>query len=216
MAEKSYNSVAGQKISRIEAISDGVFAIAMTLLVLDIKVPNGEFETETELIKTFVPLIPKFLSYLLGFMTLGIFWVGHATQFKFINKSDRHLTWISIFFLMFVSVMPFSTGFLSEYIHFKFAVGLYWLNIFLMGAMLYVQWKYAKRNHLVAKEFDTPDIDRAVVNRIIYAQILYICAALVCFINTYLSVALLILIQLNFALALFFNPKDKSEAGEEE
>lgn len=215
MAEKDYNSVAGQKISRIEALTDGIFAVAMTLLVLDIKIPTGEFDSETDLINNFAVLMPKFLSYLLGFMTLGIFWVGHSTQFKFIKASDRHLTWISIFFWMFAAVMPFSTGFLSEHIHFKFAVGIYWVNIFLLGAVLLIQWNYAKKHQLIANEYATPDIDRAVRNRIIYAQILYACAALVCFINNYLSVALTILIQLNFALALFFHSKTESEASDE-
>jgi uncharacterized membrane protein len=203
--EQTYNSFAGQKISRIEALSDGVFAIAMTLLILDIKVPTVEFHTEIDLIHKFGEMMPKFLSYLLGFMTLGIFWVGHSTQFKFINKTDRHLTWISVFFLMFASVMPFSTAFLSEYINFKFAVGIYWLNIFLLGAVLYFHWNYAVKQHLVEETLDAQKIGIAIRRRIIIAQIGYAIAALLCFVNTYLSVALTILIQLNYALALFFS-----------
>ena len=70
----------------------------MTLLVLDIKVPLGEgIHSEAGLFAAFLALSPKLLSYLLGFMTLGIFWVGHSTQFKFISKTDRHLTWLTIF-----------------------------------------------------------------------------------------------------------------------
>jgi uncharacterized membrane protein len=210
-AEQTYNSFAGQKISRIEALSDGVFAIALTLLILDIKVPTVEFHTETELIGAFGALMPKFMSYLLGFMTLGIFWVGHSTQYKFINKTDRHLTWLSIFFLMFVSVMPFSTAFLSEYIHFKFAVGIYWLNIFLLGAVLFFHWSYAAKHKLVEETTDAQKIGKAIRRRIIIAQIGYAVAALLCFVNTYLSVALTILIQLNYALALFFNSERKNE-----
>lgn len=211
MAEKTYNHLAGQKISRIEALTDGIFAVAMTLLVLDIKVPGGKFDSETDLIKTFTPLLPKFLSYLLGFMTLGIFWVGHSTQFKFIKNTDRHLTWISIFFWMFAAIIPFSTAFLSEHIHFKFAVGLYWLNIFLLGMILLIHWVYTSRKNLLDESVDET-VFKAVQKRIIIAQTLYAIAALVCFINPILSVAIIILIQLNYAFAFFFSSdKTKSE-----
>ncbi len=132
----SYNQLAGQKVQRIEAISDGVFAIAMTLLILDIKVPLPEgIHTESQLWSAFLSLAPRLLSYLLGFMTLGIFWTGHSTQYSFIEKSDRHLNWLSLFFLLFVSLLPFTTAFLSEYIDFKFSIALYWLNIFLLGVI---------------------------------------------------------------------------------
>jgi uncharacterized membrane protein len=206
MAKVDYNSVAGQRISRIEALSDGVFAIAMTLLVLDIKVPVGEFHSERELISAFWTLTPRFMAYLLGFMTLGIFWVGHSTQFTFIKRTDRHLTWLSVFVLMVISVFPFTTAFLSEYIMFKFAVGIYWLNIFLAGVAVYLPWRYARKAKLL-DESATAQVFRAIQKRIIIAQSLYLVAALLCFINTYLSVAMTILIQLNYALALFFSPR---------
>lgn len=83
--EKTYNQIAGQKIQRIEAISDGVFAIALMLLVLDIKVPVGEaIRSDAELFASLWSLVSKFLSYFLSFMTLGIFWTGHSTQFLFL------------------------------------------------------------------------------------------------------------------------------------
>lgn len=75
---KTYNQIAGQKVQRIEAISDGVFAIALTLLVLDIKVPVSEaIRTEAELFASLRSLLPKFLTYFLSFMTLGIFWTDN-------------------------------------------------------------------------------------------------------------------------------------------
>lgn len=97
--EKTYNQISGQKTQRVEAISDGIFAVALTLLVLDIKVPVSEgIKTEGQLFASLCHLMPKFLSYFLSFMTLGIFWTGHTAQFTYIEKSDRHLNWISLFF----------------------------------------------------------------------------------------------------------------------
>jgi uncharacterized membrane protein len=134
---RKYDQIAGFNRQRIEAISDGVFAIALTLPILDIKVPVSEtIHGEKDLLKAFSGLAPKLLSYFLSFMTLGIYWSAHSSQFHYISKSDRHLNWINLFFLLFVSVIPFTTAFLSEFITFKFAIIIYWLNLTLLGAML--------------------------------------------------------------------------------
>jgi len=202
---KTYNQIAGQKVYRLEAISDGVFAIALTLLVLDIKVPvSVSIHTEGQLFSVLCNLMPKFLSYFLSFMTLGIFWVGHTTQFTFIERSDRHLNWICLFFLLFVSVLPFTTAFLSEHIHFKLAIGLYWLNIFLLGLVIYIQWNYAYPHHCISgTQEERKATDNLIRKRIITAQALYVVGASLCFINNYLSIVAIILVQLNYALALF-------------
>ena len=107
-----YNQISGQNIQRIEALSDGVFAIALTLLVLDIRVPVKEHVVyEKDLIIEFGKLTPKLLTYFLSFMTLGIFWTAHSSQFHFIEKSDRNFNWINLSFLVFVTIMPFTTAF---------------------------------------------------------------------------------------------------------
>jgi uncharacterized membrane protein len=200
-----YNQIAGQKMHRVEAISDGVFAVALTLLVLDIKVPvNGSIHTERELFNSFCHLTPKFLTYFLSFMTLGIFWVGQSVQLNHMEKYDRNLNWISLFFLLFVSILPFSTAFLSEHIQFRFSIGLYWLNIFLLGLVLYIHWTYAIRNnHVSLQEPERAAVSIAIKRRIIVAQALYAIGALLCFVNIYLSIGMIILIQLNYALAIF-------------
>lgn len=207
----AYNQIAGQKFQRIEALSDGVFAIALTLLVLDIKVPVMEsVRSEKELIASFCALTPKFLAYFLSFMTLGIFWTGQSAQHIYIERSDRHLNWLSLFFLLFVSVLPFTTAFLSEHIHFKFSIGLYWLNIFAMGLMLYICWQYACRNGFaVFAAGEEEEVKKAVSKRIVRAQALYAAGALLCFVNTYLSIGVIILIQLNYALGIGFKKKEE-------
>lgn len=208
---KKYNQVAGQRIQRIEAIGDGVFAIALTLLILDIKVPVSEvIKSEGALINAFLGLTPRFISYFLSFMTLGIYWSAHSTQFHYISKSDRHLTWINLFFLLFVSLIPFTTAFLSEHITFKFAIAVYWLNIFLLGVMLAINWHYANKHDFISlEENEINMVGKAIKRRIVEAQSLYTMGALLCFINTYLSIIVLILIQLNYALAIFSKDSKK-------
>jgi len=212
---RTYNQLAGQKIQRIEALSDGVFAIALTLLVLDIKVPEIEVKSEEELLHSLAALAPKFLSYFLSFMMMGIFYTGQALQLSYIEKYDRNLNWNALFFLLAISLLPFTTAFLSEYIHFKIAVGIYWLNILLCGLLLLIHWNYAFRNDYVSiPENMRAEVNAAVKKRILIAQALYLFGALLCFINTYLSIGFIIIVQLNYAFA-FFSGKSQKEKMEE-
>ena len=206
---KSYNTISGFRLQRIEPISDGVFAIALTFLALDIKVPvNHLVHSEQDLISTFLPLAPKLLTYFLSFITLGIYWLAQSTQFHYIDKSDRNLNWINLFFLLAVTILPFSTAFLSEYITFKFAIFIYWFNISLLGQLLGVNWWYAKKKKLVSVENEALiSVTKTIKQRIIESQTLYTMAALLCFFNTYLSIGLLVLVQLNYAFAILGNNK---------
>lgn len=204
-----YNRFAGQRVQRTEALADGVFAIAMTLLVLDLRVPVSEvIRSEADLWIQLVSAGPKLLSYFLSFMTLGIFWTAHSFQYTYIARSDRHLSWLSIFYLMFVSLIPFTTAFLSEHITFRLAIGLYWLNILFLGVIILLHWIYAYRNDLLSS--DLPEkhlVDKAIRRRVVQAQILYAGAALLCFVDNYLSIGATFAIQLNYAFAPGFRKK---------
>ena len=202
-----YNKIAGQNVRRIEALSDGVFAIAFTLLILEIKVPSIEgVTTETGLLVSLKPLLPKFLIYFLSFMTMGIFWTGQGVQFNYIERYDRNLNWTTLFFLLVISLFPFSTAFLGEYISFKLAIGIYWLNILLAGLFIYYHWHYAcKHNFLSLEGEERKAVDKAIRSRVIIAQSLYLFGALLCFINTYISIGFIILVQLNYAFAFIKN-----------
>jgi uncharacterized membrane protein len=145
-------------------------------------------------------LVPHFLPYLMSFLTLGIFWVGQQTQLNYFSTSNRHLTWIHLAFLLIVSLMPFSTGLLSEFLTYRIALGIYWLHLLLLGAVLFASWRYAQYAGLL-KDDVTPAIYTATERRIVFYQILYAIAVLFCLINTYISIVLLILLQLNSAIA---------------
>ncbi|HCN51807.1 MAG TPA: DUF1211 domain-containing protein [Chryseobacterium sp.] len=200
--DNSYNNIAGRDTGRLIAISDAVFGVAMTLLVLEIKVPEVK-GTDKELMMAFLGLLPKFMVYFLSFMTAGIFWMGQSAQFDHIRKSDRNLSWITLLFLLFVAVLPFTTAFLGDYLDHKFALGLYWFNIFLLGLILYINWSYAERKGLVS---DTDkQIGTAIKRRIVTAQTLYLLGALLGLINPYWGIGVIIIIQLNYAFAVISN-----------
>jgi uncharacterized membrane protein len=102
-----YNRVAGQSVDRLAALSDGIFAVAMTLLVLDLRVPTAEaVGSERDLWHALVLLSPRLLIFLMSVMTLGIFWVGQQTQLNRFARADRNLAWIHIAFLCCVSPDP--------------------------------------------------------------------------------------------------------------
>ena len=151
-----YNRIAGQSLERLAALSNGIFAVAMTLLVLDLRVPVSTISqriiNEQDLWNALVNLRPNLLPYLMSFLTLGIFWVGQQTQINYFKQSNRHLTWIHLVFLLAVTLMPFSTGLLAAYITFRVALVVYWLNVVLLGVMLFISWRYARHAQLLKDE----------------------------------------------------------------
>jgi uncharacterized membrane protein len=199
----SYNRIAGQSVERLAALSDGVFAVAMTLLVLDLRVPAMEaVQSERELGRALVALAPRLLMYMMTFLTLGIFWVGQQTQLNHLERSNRSLSWIHILFLFAVSITPFSTTLLAEFPGYRTALLLYWANILLLGTSLYFSWVCAMGTGLVKNDLP-PGVPLAIKRRIVIGQSLYAFGALLCVFSTYWSVAFIVLVQLNYAIAPF-------------
>jgi uncharacterized membrane protein len=206
---KTYNQIAGRSLDRIAALSDGVFAIAMTLIVLEIRVPKLPHATsDAALWGALLTLVPRFVTYGLSFLTLGIFWNGQQTQLLYLERADRHLTWIHLAFLAAVALMPFSTSLLAEYIGLRLALLVYWLNLFPLGVILYFSWVYARRAGFVRHDVSS-EVDGAVKRRIVAYQIAYAVATAACLVippvgsipPTYWSIGLIVLTQLNSALA---------------
>jgi uncharacterized membrane protein len=196
-----YNTIAGQSVERLAALSDGVFAVAMTLLVLDLRIPLQEtIHGDQDLWRALIALLPQIVTYMMSFLTLGIFWVGQQTQLNHLSRSDRSLSWIHLFFLFSVTLVPFSTRLLSEFISFRIALVVYWLNILLLGTTLYLSWQCASRMELVSVDMPS-DVPTAIKRRIVVAQALYACGALLCVFNTYWSIGFIVLVQLNYAIA---------------
>jgi uncharacterized membrane protein len=197
----SYNQITGQSLERLAALSDGIFAVAMTLLVLDLHVPASELiHSQGELWNTLAEAVPQLVSYIVSFITLGIFWNGQQAQLNSFERSDRHLSWIHLAFLFAVTLMPFSTRLLAGYITYRSVLIAYWLNILLLGGVLFGGWRYAIRAGLL-REGITREKQCAMERRIVVAQILYAVGAGLSFFNNYISIGFIVLVQLNFALA---------------
>jgi TMEM175 potassium channel family protein len=197
----SYHRFAGSSLERLSALSDGVFAVAMTLLVLDLKVPSiGEGSGHDLQHALLHDVAPRLLPYAMSFLTLGIFWVGQQTQLESFTRSTRALTWIHLAFLLAVTLMPFSTALLAEFTTYRLSMAVYWLNLLALGLMLFVSLRYADRAGLIS-EGTTEDMRVALKRRIVVYQGLYALAALTCFVSTYLAIGLLVALQLNSVIA---------------
>jgi len=198
---RHYNEIAGRSVERLAALSDGVFAVAMTLLVLDLRVPaSAAVHSEAELWDALAELSPRLIVYLMSFLTLGIFWVGQQTQLQELQRSDRHLTWIHLAFLFAITLMPFSTTLMAGFIVYRPALLMYWANILLLGVIVFASWRYAKHAGLV-KADTLEGTGRSLERRVVIAQALYAFGALLCVVNTYWSIAFIVLVQLNYAIA---------------
>ncbi|MCX4750733.1 TMEM175 family protein [Kitasatospora sp. NBC_01287] len=214
----AYHRIVGGSVHRLAAISDGIFAVAMTLLVLDLHVPAiqllnaqhtlwapGAGDGEAQLWHALARLAPHLGVFVLGFLTLGMFWLGQQAQLDHLARGDRHLTWIHLAFLCAVSLMPFSTALLAAYETYRVALLVYWLHLLTLGLLLLAALRYAERAALFRE--DAPaGLVAAARRRIVVAQTLYAAAVLLGLVNTYLSVALIILLQLNSAIAPNLKP----------
>src|SRR5580704_15515003 len=123
-----YNRIQGRSLERLAALSDGIFAVAMTLLVLDLHIPSAaQVHSEGELFAALAALGPQWIAYGMSFLTLGIFWAGQQTQLNHIAEGSRDLTWIHLAFLFTITMLPLSTRLLAEFISYRGALLLYWL-----------------------------------------------------------------------------------------
>jgi uncharacterized membrane protein len=196
-----YNRVAAQDLGRIAALSDGIFAFAMTVLVLEIHIPEAvDIHSNAELLSGLAALAPRIVTWLLSLMTLGIFWVGQQTHLNHLEHADRDLSWLNYLFLAVVTVLPFSTRLLAGFLTYEAAFLVYWLNILLCGIAILACVVYADRAGLTRK--DAPEhFTRAYVRRVIVAQALYAVGAALGLVSIPLGIGFIVLVQLNYAIA---------------
>lgn len=159
---------------RVEAFSDGVLAIVITLLVLEIKTPHlKDALSQREALETLRLLIPKFGSFVLSFAYVAVFWVNHHHFFDLIVDTDSGLVWLNNLLLFFLCFVPFPTGFIGEYPANPVALALFALVLMSAGVVFTVMWHYAYRRGLmdpsVSKETVKGAVRRGILGPPLYA-----------------------------------------------
>jgi uncharacterized membrane protein len=153
--------------NRVEALVDGIFAVAMTLLVLDIKLPDGlKLASNQDMMRHFTSVEFSFGIYVISFCVLAMFWIAHHYQFRYAARVDRGLLWINLIFLLFVTLIPFTTSLIANYGSLELPAILYSVNQLLLFMMLWIHLRRLRHGpHLTTAEF-TPQISYVMGRRL--------------------------------------------------
>lgn len=185
MSNKLHNELRKEfQLERLILFSDAVFAIAITLLVIEIKIPDIHQDvSDQKLLTALGHLIPKFIGFLVSFMLIGLYWTVHHRMFGFVTSYDHRIRLMNLVFLFFVALMPFSTGFYSEYAgnelwkqQLKVPLTFYVLNFCAVGFMNYFMWRYITnpKNKLAEPPVD-PLVARLAKLRSILVPCIFLC-----------------------------------------
>jgi uncharacterized membrane protein len=149
--------------NRMESLTDGIFAFAMTLLVTSMILPGDAVITRSAA-SALVSLLPDFYHYIIAFFVLAGFWMGHHEQFSRVHHIDRNFLYLNIIALFFVTLVPFSTSFIGDYNADVTATCLFELNLMILGLIFALQWWYATRRHYLI----APDYPESAIRRRLY------------------------------------------------
>jgi uncharacterized membrane protein len=180
---------------RVEAFSDGVFAIAITLLVLEIRVPQPELTAQGHtLLPALLRLWPSYLGYLISFVTIGIMWVNHHSMFVQIQRTDRYFLLISVLFLMSIAFLPFPTAVLAEYLPDpegrRVAVAVYSLSFVFIALAYNALWWYAAYDGRLLDAKADREAVRTISRRYLVGPVAYAVSFALAFVNVWASLAM--------------------------
>ena len=212
MSNKLHNELKKEfQLERLILFSDAVFAIAITLLVIEIKIPEIHEKpiTDNAVLHKLAELIPKFVGFLVSFLLIGQYWIVHHRMFSFvINFTDR-LIWLNILFLFAIALMPFSTGFYSEFVlrGVVTPVIFYTANIALLGLANFLMWRYLSNQKNNLTENLTPALAKYFSLRALTVPTIFVLFSFVYL--YYPMIAFFIPMLIPFIMRLIFNPMKK-------
>jgi uncharacterized membrane protein len=187
--------------ARTEAFSDGVFAIAITLLVLDLKVPaTADASDASGLIARLLAEWPAYLGYLLSFAMIGIMWVNHHNIFRYIRRTDNTFVILNILFLLCVSFVPFPTGVLARYLMVPqdraVATAFYAATLTMTGVTYNLIWRYAIHRHQLLDPDVSPEVIRRISRQFLAGPVMYAVATATAFVSVTVSLGIIALLAL--------------------
>ena len=170
------------QVERIVFFSDAVFAIAITLLIIEVKVPHLPAELpESEVWRELIKLVPQLIGYFTSFLVIGAYWVGHHRIYKYIAGYDDGLIWRNLLVLMSVAFIPFTTAFYSEYFYRTTASVLYLGSLASAGMLEYWQWRYAAKDHVLLVRDTDPNFVHHLSTRLLVLPLVCLIAVALSF-----------------------------------
>lgn len=192
---------------RISALIDGVFAIVMTILVLDIKVPHEMGVFKTVNIEQFLTgYFQDILVYMVVFITLGYIWFMHHNQAHFIQHTDRGHVWINIVTLMFIALIPFSSSLVNKFPEDSVAEIFLCANVLIVGVLNYWNWAYATKGHRLVNETITHSYIKGEKRRLLIFPLVSLSAIAIALIYPLISLYVLLIAP----ILIFFVKDGKS------
>lgn len=173
------------QLERLILFSDAVFAIAITLLVIEIKVPHLEVLSDDIVLKELLHMVPKFMGFIFSFFIIGIYWTVHHRLFSYLINYDAKLIWLNILFLFSIVLMPFTTALYSEFYHPYLRVPyiIYSINIGLTGIFSYLLVKHlAYSKNKITSGFDDKNLIKATIARSWMMPILFLLGLIISYI----------------------------------
>jgi uncharacterized membrane protein len=181
--------------TRIEALADGIFAVAMTLLVLDVKLPDGEYySTNHALLVRLLSFEHEYVIYFVSFIVLGMFWVAHHAAFHYIRYVDHTLLWINLIFLFVITSVPFGTDMLGSQNTLTFPYLYYGCKVLLLCGILILQLVYLRRHPELAQSSLTAAVAGQIVKRTAIFAMVPVLSIVAVFYNTRLALYLYFLL----------------------
>ncbi len=164
-------------LERIVFFSDAVMAIAITLLAIDIRVPELAPAVAAQQLGASLSAIgPRFMTFFISFLVIAIYWISHHRYFGYIKRYDTGLMWLNLLFLFFIICMPFLAGLLGQYVFVPVALILYTLAIAALGISLALIWRYAS----AGRRLISPDLDEDTIRltniRVFVAPVMFLVA----------------------------------------
>ncbi|WP_204345076.1 TMEM175 family protein [Psychroserpens algicola] len=193
--------------SRVINFSDAVFSIAMTLLVLEVGIPSIKAISSNSTWVILQNRIPSFIGLVVSFLVTALYWVSHLRSMKYVTTVDAKLLWLNIFLLLFIVLMPFSTGFYVTGYNLVGPFVFYCFNLSAIGLFNFLLIRYIMKKEIANPEL-TPHIKRWYLHTALNALIIWILAGVLAFILP--SVARLIFILI-FVIQFFINRNYKKK-----
>jgi uncharacterized membrane protein len=168
--------------TRLEAFSDGVFAIVITLLVLEIRLPErSAFDNIDQLPGKLLEIWPRISSYITSFAIIGLYWVFHHYALNFVAKVDGVILWVNILFLLFISFLPFPTMLMGRYPSTTLPIVIYTANLLLANATgLFLIYYLRCKPSLVSPHF-TNEVFQSQLHLYVWVNVIYIIAIVLAF-----------------------------------
>ena len=192
--------------NRLESLGDGIFSVAMTILVIELKIPTVQGNSLKDLLHGLYETRQELFCYFISFIVLGIMWFGHRMVFEYISRTNRYFIFLGVLFYMVVCLVPFSTRFLAANTFKWYAILMYGLNLSMCNLTLFAQWTYGIKRPTLHARILPAEVRKEATKLFLISPVLYAIAIAISF---YIPLVSIIIYFITPILYLLPNKLDK-------